>query len=89
MALGAESGDIGRMVLSQGIRLALVGVALGIIGAYFSSRVLQSLLYEVKPGDPLAFVGATVLLLGVAVLAILLPARRASSVDPVKALKSE
>jgi len=89
MALGAKSGDIGRMVLSQGVCLALVGVALGIIGAYLSSRAFQSLLYEVKPGDPLAFVGATVLLLGVVALAILLPAKRASSVDPVEALKSE
>ncbi|UCC74132.1 MAG: ABC transporter permease, partial [Gemmatimonadota bacterium] len=89
MALGAKSGDIARMVLSQGIRPAVLGVALGIIGAYFGSRVLQSLLYEVKPSDPLAFVGATLVLLGVVVFAILLPARRASSVDPVEALKSE
>jgi ABC-type antimicrobial peptide transport system permease subunit len=89
MALGAESGDIGRMVLSQGIRPALLGVGLGVIGAYLGARVLQSLLYEVKPTDPLAFVGATLLLLAAVVLAILLPARRASSVDPVEALKSE
>jgi len=89
MALGAKGGDVGRMVLSQGIRLALVGVTLGTIGAYFSSQVLQSLLYEVRPGDPMAFVGATALLLGVVVLAIVLPAKRASSVDPVEALKSE
>jgi len=89
MALGAKSGDIGRMVLSQGIRPALLGVVLGVIGAYLGSRVLQSLLYEVQPGDPLAFVGATLVLLAVVVLAILLPARRASSVDPVEALRSE
>jgi predicted permease len=89
MALGAKSGDIGRMVLSQGIRPALLGVVLGVIGAYLGTRVLQSLLYEVRPTDPLAFVGATLVLLGVVVSAILLPARRASSVDPVEALKSE
>lgn len=89
MALGAKRGNVARMVLSEGIQPALVGVALGIIGAYFGSRVLQSLLYEVGPSDPLAFVGATLVLLGVVVFAILLPARRASSVDPVEALKSE
>jgi putative ABC transport system permease protein len=89
MALGAKRGDIGRMVLSQGISVALVGVALGLVGAYSSSRVLRSLLYEVEPGDPVAFVGATGLLLAVVVVAILSPARRASRVDPVEALKSE
>jgi predicted permease len=89
MALGAKSGEIGRMVLAQGIRPALLGIVLGVIGAYLGSRVLQSLLYEVEPGDPLAFVGATLVLLVVVVFAILLPARRASSVDPVEALKSE
>lgn len=89
MALGAERGDIGRMVLSQGIRVALVGVALGLVGAYSSSRLLRSLLYEVEPNDAVTFVGATGLLLAVVVLAILLPARRASSVDPVESLKSE
>ncbi len=89
MALGAESRNIAHMVLSEGIRPALLGVVLGVIGAYFGSRILQSLLYEVKPGDPVAFVGATLVLLGVVVFAILLPARRASGVDPVEALKSE
>ncbi len=89
MALGAESGDIRLMVMSEGVALALLGVALGVIGAYAGARVLRSLLYEVKPGDPLAFVGATALLLVVVALAVFIPARRASSVDPVKALKSE
>jgi len=89
MALGARRADIAQMVLSQGIRPALVGVVLGVVGAYLGSRVMQSLLYEVKPGDPLAFVGATLVLLAVVVFAILLPAKRASSVDPVEALKSE
>jgi ABC-type antimicrobial peptide transport system permease subunit len=59
------------------------------IGADFGSRVLQSLLYEVKPGDPLALLGASMLLLVVVVFAILLPARWASSMDPVNALRSE
>lgn len=89
IALGARRGDISRMVLSEGIRLALVGIGLGIVGAYFASRVIRSLLFEVKPSDPLAVVGATLLLLGVVVLAVLLPARRASSVDPVETFKSE
>ncbi|UCC82178.1 MAG: ABC transporter permease [Gemmatimonadota bacterium] len=89
IALGAKSGDIRLMVVSEGVALALLGVALGLIGAYAGARVLRSLLYEVEPADPLAFVGATALLLGVVALAVTLPARRASSVDPVDALKSE
>ncbi len=89
MALGAKGADIVMMVLSQGIRPALVGVGCGIIGAYLGSRVLRSLLYEVTPSDPWAFASTAGLLLGVVVLAILLPARRACAVAPVEALKSE
>ncbi len=89
MALGAEGGDVVRMVLSQGIRPVVVGVVLGVAGAFWGSRVLQSLLYEVEPGDLTTFGGVAVLLLGVVVVAILLPAWRASRIAPVEALRLE
>jgi putative ABC transport system permease protein len=89
MALGAKGGDVVRMVLSQGIRPAVAGIVLGVGGAYWSSRVLQSLLYNVESSDLLTFAGVTALLLGVVVLAILLPARRASRVAPIEALRLE
>ena len=89
MALGAEARDVLRLVLYQGMRPAALGVVLGIAGAALGSRVLQSLLYEVEPGDPTTLAGVTLLLLGVVVSAILVPARRASRVAPVEALKSE
>jgi predicted lysophospholipase L1 biosynthesis ABC-type transport system permease subunit len=89
IALGAKGGDVIRMVLSQGIKPAAVGIVLGVGGAYWSSRVLQSLLYNVKPGDLATFAGVVVVLAGVVVLAILLPARRASRIPPVEALRVE
>ena len=89
VALGARSGDVIRMVLAQGIRPAAVGIVLGVGGAYWSSRVLQSLLYNVESGDLMTFAGVAALLLGVVVLAILLPARRASRIAPVEALRLE
>jgi putative ABC transport system permease protein len=75
------------MVLVQGIRPAVLGIALGAAGAYAGSRVLQSLLYNVTPADPLTLVSVTVLLLAVVVAAILLPAGRASRISPMNALK--
>jgi predicted permease len=87
MALGAKGGDVVRMVLSQGIRPAVIGIVLGVVGAFWCSRVLQSLLYNVGPSDLTTFVGVAGLLLGVVVLAILLPARTASRIAPVEALR--
>jgi len=89
MALGAKGGDVVRMVLSQGMRPVMVGIVVGVGGAYGSSRVLQSLLYNVEPGDLTTFAGVAALLLGVVALAILLPARRASRIAPVEALRLE
>ena len=89
MALGAEAEDVLRLVLRQGMRPAVAGVAAGIAGALFGSRVLRSLLYEVEPGDPKTLAGVTVLLLCVVVLAILVPALRASRIAPVEALRIE
>jgi predicted permease len=89
MALGAKGREVTRMVLAQGVRPALVGVFLGIGGAWMGARVLASLLYNVTPTDPISFFGATALLVCVAVLAVLVPATRASRVAPMSALKQE
>lgn len=89
LALGASGGDVIRMVLSQGIKPAFLGIALGVGGSYWGSRVMQSLLYNVEPGDITTFAGVVVLLLAIVVLAILLPARRASRIPPVDALRVE
>jgi putative ABC transport system permease protein len=89
MALGASSTDVSRLVLREGVKLALVGVGLGVAGALLSSRLLESLLYEVEPDDPATLVVIAAVLVGVAVAASYLPARRASRIDPFVALRSE
>jgi putative ABC transport system permease protein len=89
LALGALPRDVVRLVLREGVALAAFGLALGLVMALVASRFLKSLLYETSPADPLAYAAVAVLLGGVAVLAAALPARRASRVDPVAALKYE
>ncbi|MGA2738766.1 MAG: ABC transporter permease [Bryobacteraceae bacterium] len=89
MALGAQAGDVRRLVLRQGVNLALLGVALGLVGALALGRVLWSLLYQVRPADPATFVSVAALAIAVAALACYLPARRATAVDPANALRSE
>lgn len=87
MALGAEKGDVLTMVLGQGLRLALIGVAIGIAGALALTRFIVSLLYGVTPTDPLTFVAVSLILISVALAACFIPARRAAKVDPMVALR--
>jgi putative ABC transport system permease protein len=89
MALGARQGDILRMVMRQGIRLALIGVAAGIAGAIVLSRLMSSLLYGVSVIDPITFCFVTIILAVITVLACLLPALRAGRVEPMVALRHE
>ncbi len=89
MALGADRGRIARQVLLTGLALAAVGVALGLAGTFALRRFTESLLFGVEPGDPWPLVAASVVLVGVAALASLGPARRATRVDPMEAIRSE
>jgi ABC-type lipoprotein release transport system permease subunit len=89
MALGAKAADVRRMVVMQGGRVALVGVVIGLAAAVFSARWLESLLFEVEARDPLVFAAVAVVMIGVALLASYLPARRASAVNPVEAIRVE
>ena len=87
VALGAGRGQVVGMVLRRLLALVVPGVALGIAGALTTTRVLSSLLFEVRPNDPATFIGVAVLLAAVAVVAAMVPARRASRVDPLVALR--
>jgi hypothetical protein len=89
MALGALAADVRRMVVMQGARVALVGVVIGLVAAVFLARSLESLLYEIEARDPLVFVAVALVMLGVALAASYVPARRASSVNPVEAIRVE
>lgn len=89
MALGAERHDVLRLVVRQGIVLAVVGAACGAVVAFWATRYLASMLFDVRSSDPLTYVGVAVLLCVVALLACYIPARRASRVDPMVALRYE
>jgi predicted permease len=89
MAMGADQGKIMRLVLGQGMRLAIVGTALGLAGAYGLTRLLAKFLFGVKPSDPLAFSIVAATLIVVTLLAAFVPTRRAMRVDPIVALRQE
>src|SRR5206468_10460197 len=84
MALGAQRRNVLSLVVSQGMKLALGGVGIGVLTALALTRVMRNLLYEVTPTDPLTFATVSLLLLGIALLACWLPARRAARVDPME-----
>jgi len=89
LALGAQRRDVVRLVLGESVRVTLVGVVLGLAGAYALTRVMAALLYGVAATDPLTFVGAAAVVTLVAMAATYAPARRASRVDPRAALTTE
>jgi putative ABC transport system permease protein len=89
MALGAGRGDLLRLVLGEGLRLAAAGLAIGLAGAFAATRLLSALLFEVRAGDPLVFAGVAALLALVALAAVSVPAARAMRVAPIIALRHE
>jgi putative ABC transport system permease protein len=89
IALGAQRADVFRLVIGNGLALALIGVALGSLGAYGLTRLLRGLLFGVSPTDGLTFAIVSALVIGVALLACYLPGRRAMKVDPLEALRYE
>jgi ABC-type antimicrobial peptide transport system permease subunit len=89
MALGAQASDLRNMIISQGMLLALFGLAIGLGGAFWLTRFLTSFLFGVKAWDPIAFIVTPLLLGAVALFAVWIPARRATRVDPVTALRLE
>ena len=89
MALGAGRRDVLRMVMGQGLRLAFAGVLAGLVGAYFTTGLMQSLLFKVSAFDPISFIGVSLFLMVIAAIASAMPARRAMNVDPIIALRQD
>jgi putative ABC transport system permease protein len=89
VALGAVRAQVLRSIVGHGLVLAAVGTALGLASAALVTRVLEALLYDIRPLDPVSFAGAAMLLVALALVASAVPARRAASIDPVETLRAE
>ena len=89
VALGASARDVLALIVGQGMRLAGIGVGVGLAGAALAGMAAQSLLVNVSPFDPVSFAGVSVFLMAVALLASAIPARRATKVDPIIALRAD
>jgi putative ABC transport system permease protein len=89
VALGAARGDVLKLVIVDGVKLAVIGVGLGVLGSFFVTPVVRTQLYNVSPTDPLSFLAVSLFLTSIAFLASYLPARRATAVDPLVALRAE
>jgi len=89
MAVGADRGSILRLILGRGLKLACVGLVIGLAASLALTRLLSTLLFEISPHDPVILGGVSVFMLGVTIAACYFPARRAMRVDPVDALRSE
>jgi putative ABC transport system permease protein len=89
MALGARAEQVSRMVMTQGARVVVAGVAIGLATALLTTHALGTLLYDVRAIDPLTFGGAAIVMIGIGLLASYVPARRAARVDPMISLRAE
>jgi len=87
MALGAQTRDVLRLIVNQGMKPVIIGLAIGIMAAFAVGRLIATQLYQVSAHNPALLAGATILLAMIALIACLLPARRATQVDPIHALR--